>query len=115
MFQVNELLEWLSTGRIGRSFQMGSRIPDRDRLAQDVLLRYPEQLFRRRGSSPRVAGASEVAHRGTETLSRRGEQDALCEAALVIRVQVRNFRVDDDSNPSACTGKVSRFRAVDSS
>jgi hypothetical protein len=45
-----------------------------------------------------------VTDRGTDTLSRRGEQDPLGESTLVIRIQLRNFWMDDnrESDASAC-------------
>jgi hypothetical protein len=54
-----------------------------------------------------------VADRGTETLGGGREQDAFSETTFVVCVQIRNFRMDHNSNASAGSCKMSGVCSVD--
>src|SRR5919199_4266549 len=113
VFPVNELLEWPATGWIGRSLEVLGRVANRNRLAEDKPLGYPEQALGFGGGGPRVAGAGEVADGRTETLGPGSEEDPLGESTLVIRVQIRNFWMHDDGNTGPRGGEMTGVRAFD--
>ena len=74
---MDELLERLSTGWIGRSLQVLGWIAERNRLAQHKLLRYAEHALGLSRGGPRVRGTGEVANRRANALRRGREQDPL--------------------------------------
>lgn len=113
MLEVNELREWLAAGRVRRSLEVGSRITDGDRLSQHKLIGDLEQTFCFGRRSPRIAGTREVADRRAQTLGRRREQNAFSEAPLVVRIQIGNFRVDDNSDPCTRACEMTSVGAVD--
>ena len=78
MFPVDELREWLSTGWIGSPLKVLCRIAERNRLAQQKLLRYAEHALSLSRSGPRVRGTREVPDGRANALRSGREQDALC-------------------------------------
>src|SRR5258708_2437723 len=59
---MDKLLEWLSTGWIGRPLKVLGWISQRNRLAQHKLLRYAEHGLGLGRGGPRVTGAGEVTN-----------------------------------------------------
>ena len=74
---MDKLLEWPSTGWIGRPLKVLGWISQRNRLAQDKLLRYAEHALGLGRGGPRVTGTREVTNRRANALGSCREQDAL--------------------------------------
>jgi hypothetical protein len=74
---MDELLEWLSTGWIGRPLKVLGRIAERNRLAQHKLLRYAEHALSLSRGGLRVRGTREVADGRANALRSGREQDPL--------------------------------------
>src|SRR5579859_7420387 len=95
---MHKLLEWLPTGWIGRPLKVLGWISQRNRLAQHKLLRYAEHAFGLGRGGPRDTGTREVTNCRAYALGSCREQDPLRQTAFVIRVEVRNLRVDDNGD-----------------
>ena len=74
---MDKLLEWLSTGGIGRPLKVLGWISQRNRLAQHKLFWDAEHALGLSRGGPRVRGTREVADRRTNTLRSGCEQDTL--------------------------------------
>ncbi len=74
---MDKLLEWLSTGWIGRPLKVLGWISQRNRLAQHNLLRYAEHALGLGRGGPRVTGAGEVTNGRANALRSGREQDSL--------------------------------------